>query len=222
MSVKVALNEIEAIVKRTTDNLLEFVSFAGRAGSEFRLAVGDLRAHINEYVRDGSFGNRLMTCFRLATSAGITVDWLDKVLEQLVAEEPSELSARAVVQSSILFALAQDGRILAVTEFTSRDDVDAMLERMRDWFDKVKDLAADEMDDPSYRALNNLAGAIIRYLADVARPLPRMVDYELAPMPALAMAQYIYGDGSRAEELAAEARVVHPAFMPRKVRALSA
>lgn len=222
MSVKVALNEIEGIVKRASDKLLGFVSQPGRAGSELRLTVGDVRAHVNSYVRDGSFATRWLACFKLATASGMTLDWMDTVLNQLIIETPTTLEAGSVVQNSILFALAQDGRIIAATDYTSREEVEEILHRMKDWFDKVKDLAADEMDDPSYRALNNLAAAMTRYLADVARPLPRMLGYELVPQPALAMSQYIYGTGSRSEELAAENRVVHPAFMPRKIKALSA
>ena len=222
MTVKKALNEIEAIVVRTTTNLLGFVSEVGRPGSELRLACGDLRANVNTYLRDGTFGRRFMICFRLSTDAGITIDWMDVVLRQLTNEKPTELMALTVVQSAILFALAQNGRILRKTVFTSREDCEAMLRRMKDWVDIVKDLAGNEMDDMSWRALNELGGAMTRYLADVARPLPRMLNYEIVPSPALTIAQYIYGDGERHEELAAENKVVHPAFMPRRIKALSA
>jgi hypothetical protein len=222
MSVKIALNEIEAIVKRTIDNLLMFINQPGRAGAELRLACGDMRANINTYVRDGTFGPRLMICFRLSTEAGITIQWMDVVLKQLVAEKPSELAARFVVQGCILFALAQDGKVIRKTQYRSREEVEKELEHMKEWFDIVKDHAADEMDDLSYRALNNLAGAITRYLAEVARPLPRMLMYHLVPMPALAASQYIYGEGGRSEEIAAENRVIHPAFCRREIRGLSA
>jgi prophage DNA circulation protein len=50
-----------------------------------------------------------------------------------------------------------------------------------------------------------------------------MLHYELAAtMPGLFVSNYIYGQGDRAEELAAENRIVHPAFMQRTLRALSA
>jgi len=220
-NLKAAYNEIEGIVIRTTDNLLSFIGKTGRPGSELRMVVGELRAHLYEYLRDGSFGNRFLKCFRTATDAGISVTWMDVVLKQLVAEKPTHLAAIIVAQSGILFALSQDGRILAKTKFRSSNDVEAILHKMKDWFDQVKDLASNSMEDLSYRALNNLAAAITRYLADVARPLPRMLYFEIANMPGLAASQYIYGEGNRSEELASENRIVHPAFLPRRLKALS-
>ena len=221
MTVKKALNEIEAIVFRTTDLLLGFISKTGRAGSELRYAVGDLQARVNVYVRDGTFGRRMLNCFKLATQAGITVQWLDKILQQLESEKPSELSVVLVVQNMVLMALAQDARILAVTEFTSRNDVDDMLVRMKDWFDVARDAAANQRDNPSYQALNYLAGAVTRYLADVARPLPRMIDFEVIPSPSLALSQYLYHVGDRDVELTQENKIIHPLFCPHQMRGLS-
>ena len=222
MSVRKTVLEIEGIVIRSTDQLMKFGSGIGRAGSEMRFVIGDLRANLYRYLRDGSFGRRLLICYKTATAAGITVQWMDNVLEQLVSETPSDLVAVAVVQNSILFALAQDGRILAKTEFTSREDVEVMLKRMKNWFDITKELAAEQEDNPGYAALINLGGAVTRYLADVARPLPRMLEYTLDPMPGLTMSQFIYHDGDRGEELAAENHVVHPLFFPIHIRAMSA
>ena len=222
MTVKKALNEIEAIVFRTTNLLLGFISETGRAGAELRYVVGDLQARVNVYVRDGTFGQRILTCFKLATEAGITVQWLDKILEQLESEQPSELGVVLVVQNMVLMALAQDARILAKTEFTSRNDVDDMLVRMKDWFDIARDNAANQRDNPSYQALNYLAGAVVRYLADVARPLPRMINFDVVPSPALALSQFLYHDGTRSEEIVAENRIIHPLFCPNQIRGLSA
>ena len=97
------------------------------------------------------------------------------------------------------------------------------MKKMKDWFDVIRDIVADSMDGPTYEALVNLMAAITRYLGDVARPLPRMVQFTLsAPMPALAASQYIYADGTRGEELVAENKIVHPAFCRLNMRALSA
>lgn len=219
---KKVFSEIEGIVVRSTDQLLAFSNATGRSASALRYAVGDVRAHINRYVRDGTFGRRLMICYRLATDAGISVTWMDNVLKQLTSETPSDLAAVAVVQNSILFALAQDARILGKTEFTSREDVEIMLKRMKNWFDIAIELAAGQKANPSYTALITLAGSITRYLADTARPKPRMLEYQVIPMPGLTLSQFIYSEGSRAEELAAENKIVHPAFFGHRVRALSA
>ena len=223
MSIRTEIDEINEIVARTLDNLKSFIGVSGRPGAELRWATGDLAANCAAYLSDGTFAQRLMVCFRLATQAGITVDWMDRVLKQLVAEMPTALTSSTVVQNSLLFALAQDGRIIAKTEFKSRDDVDAMMKRMRDWFDIIRDLIADTMSGPGYQSFLGLAAGITRYLTDVARPLPRMVNFELStPMPALAVSQLIYGEGDRAYEVTTENKIIHPLFMRRELRVLGA
>jgi prophage DNA circulation protein len=223
MTLKSEADEIAAIVKRTTNNLLSFIGMEDRKGAELRYAVGDLNANMNKYIADGTLAKRLMLCFAIATDAGMTLLFMDHVLEQLAEEEPISLPAMIVTENSLMFALAQDGRIIAATEYKSRDDIDATMRKMKDWFDVIKDIVADRMDGPTYEALLDLMAAITRFLTDVARPLPRMVQFETpTPLPALAASQYIYADGSRAEEIAAENKIVHPAFCRRELRALSA
>ena len=67
------------------------------------------------------------------------------------------------------------------------------------------------------------ASAITRDLKDRARYMPRIIAYDVrTSMPSLALANRLYGDGSRADELRAENDVPHPLFMPPGGRALSA
>jgi len=220
---KTSYEEIEGIVERMTAKLLLFSRTTGRSASQLRLAVGDLNAHVNQYLADGSFAQRLLICFQLAIAAGITLDWMDVVLRQLFTErEPLEdLPAISVVQNSIFYALSSEARIIAATTYASRDDIDVTMTRMNVWFDQAKDFAADEMANPSYLSIVALHAAVTRFLADVARPLPRMMTFEIAPLPALAAANRIYGDGSRYEELFLENHVVHPAFCMPVLRGLS-
>lgn len=223
MSIKTEFDEIDEIVQRTMANLVAFSSIAGRAGAELRRAVGDLTARTASYLADGTFANRLLNCFRLATQAGIDLNWMDRVIKQLTEEKPTALSSTSVVQNGLMMAVAQEGRIIRAMTFSSRDDVDATMRRMKKWFDTIKDILADTMSGPGYEAFITLAAGITRYLTDTARPLPRMLHYDIATtMPGLALSNYIYGEGGRAEELAAENKVVHPAFFPRTLRALNA
>jgi prophage DNA circulation protein len=56
-----------------------------------------------------------------------------------------------------------------------------------------------------------------------ARPLPRLLPYQFARvMPTLVLAQRLYADASRADEIRAENHVVHPLFCPLTGFALSA
>jgi hypothetical protein len=222
MMLKTELEEINAIVGRITANLMKG-NATGAAGSAVRQACGDLNARNSLYVVDGTFANRLLNCFRLATAAGMTLDWMDDVLTGLVNEQPSTLMSTSVVQNSLIISIAQDGRIIAATVYVSRDDVDTTMQRMNTWFETIKDIIADTMSGPAYETFITLIGAITRHLTDSARPLPRMLRYDLATtMSGLVASQYIYGDGSHSEELAAENKVIHPLFCPRTLRALSA
>jgi hypothetical protein len=223
MSNKTELDLIKEIVQRTLTNLIAFTGTKGRAGAELRYQTGDVIAHTALYLADGSFANRLLNCFKLATASGINLDWMDRVIKGLTEEKPVGLPSTSVVQNGLIFALAQEGRIIRATDFVSRDDVDATMRRMKNWFDVIKEIIADTMSGPTYQDFINLTAAITRYLTDSARPLPRMLRYELAAhMPGLAASQYIYGEGDRSELLAAENKTVHPAFMQRSLRALSA
>jgi hypothetical protein len=223
MSIKTEFEEIEGIVGRTMRNLVDFSGKAGRPGADLRRAVGDLVSRVNIYIADGTFAERLLRCFKLATSAGINLDWMDRVIDQLTKETPTTLTSTSVVQNSLMFAIAQEGRIIGATKFVSRDDVDVTMRRMKKWFDLIKEILADTMSGPGYEAFITLCAGITRYLTDTARPLPRMLRYDLpASMPALTLSNYIYGDGTRDLELTAENKVVNPCFMPMRIRALNA
>jgi prophage DNA circulation protein len=223
MSTPSELAEINGIVSRITANLMRFNGMRGQTGSALRQACGDLNARTSTYVVDGTFANRLLNCFLLATVAGISLDWMDQVVAGLIAEQPTTLMSTSVVQNALIMAIAQEGRIIAATVYVSRDDVDATMQRMNNWFETIKDIIADTMSGPGYEAFITLTGSITRHLTDSARPLPRILRYQMPMvMPGLLASQYIYGDGSRDEELAAENKVVHPLFMPLALRALSA
>lgn len=223
MSIKTEFEEIEAIVKRTMQNLVAFSGKQGREGAELRRAVGDLIARINIYIADGTFAERLLRCFKAATAAGINLDWMDRVIDQLTKEAPSTLTSTSVVQNSLVMAMAQEGHIIRATTFVSRDDVDITMRRMKKWFDVIKYVIADTMSGPGYEAFITLCAGITRFLTDVARPLPQMLRYDMPTnMPALTMSNYIYGVGTRDLELTAENKIVHPLFCPLKIRALNA
>lgn len=220
--VRRMVDEIVVILDRMTEKLVGFSATKGRAAASLRRAVGDLQAKVPLLFRNGLLPSAILNCFTAALSAGITINALDLVLAQLRSEDPSEGGATAVVQTSVLFALSTQCRIISNIVFVSRDDVEAMQKRMKVSFDLAKDIAADEMDSIVYAALTDLGAKLARHLADRALRLPQIVQYELVPLPALALSNRIYADASRYSELIADNKIVHPAFMPRAVRALSA
>lgn len=82
--------------------------------------------------------------------------------------------------------------------------------------------AGDEGDDASYLALIALRAAVVQDLNTRGAALPTVVPViSRAPVPSLVLAQRLYRDATRADELVVEANPVHPAFMPVSFQGLS-
>jgi len=213
--------EIKAMFGRMVEKFLQFNVDYGPPTADLRRYCGDLLVRFDQYLFMNKLSVALLNCFRAATNANMTLNGFDDVINQLLSETPTDVIPKICQQTAIMFGLAEECRVIMFMTFDSRDDVDIAMDRMRKMFDKARDLAADEMASSAYESLTGLAASLSRYLADTARPLPRMVDYQVGPWPALTVANFIYGDGSRWEEIAKENHVVHPAFCPRELRALS-
>jgi prophage DNA circulation protein len=65
---------------------------------------------------------------------------------------------------------------------------------------------------------------VTQHLVETARPLPRMVKFRFyaASIPTLVASYKLYDSAARADELLHENKVVHPLFMKRTGKALSA
>ena len=94
---------------------------------------------------------------------------------------------------------------------------------MRVAFTEGIESAADDMEQETYQALTGLASAVQFYLYETARPLPKMVRFQFGnTAPSLIFAYRLYQNAGRGDELRVENQNVHPAFMRRTGRALSA
>lgn len=217
--------EAGAIVNRMLGALLTTCARStGTTGSDLRRVVGDLRADATSLLMDGGAGisERLFECFNAAREAGATYPKMGHVRELLLLEEPVSLPATIVRQYGVLNCLMQEARIIASMKFVSRTDVEAIQATVLTSFDDAENMAADDMDSAVYRALVGLHAAVSFHLIATARPLPQIITFEFATtFPTLVMAQRLYADASRADELRAENKVVHPLFPPRIGRALS-
>jgi prophage DNA circulation protein len=96
-----------------------------------------------------------------------------------------------------------------------RDEVVAALD--------VEILAAGDMgQDLTYSALIAVRAAIIQDLTTRGGSLPNVITVTLpAALPSLTIAQRLYQDASRSDQIAAEAGVPHPAFCPTVFQVLS-
>jgi prophage DNA circulation protein len=224
---KIDAEEAYPLLQRATKTLLAAVPSQGLYGSSFRTACWWLYANADRLVIADAAGPQIALCFTLAQQIGATQPQLASVRTTVLTETPVSLGARLIMNTIVRICLATEGTVIANMTFVSRDDVDALRLQMNDAFNAAEEVAADDMDQMTYRALVALHGGITTYLVETARPLPRLVPYVFATiMPSLVMGNRLYPStrkpgAARADELRAENKVIHPAFMPPAGRALS-
>lgn len=223
MSINSESVELKDIINRLLDNLsFSITSQSGREGVELRHKIGNIRSNYVSMIIDRTFPTELLSCFTSAKNANAKLSGLFVIHQGLFKEVPIGEISFAVVQMGILFCLSTESKMITNIEFTSRDDVELMMNKMRDIFEIARLLAADAPDSSSYQKLTILAGNLISYLSDVARPLPRMVTFKLnASFPSLTLSQLIYYTSDRAEEIVDENKIIHPAFCTKEIRGLS-
>ena len=222
---KEAIDEVKEILTNVVDIFLgaPMVSREGLPGAEFRRLAGHAIDDAGALILNEGFAQALIDLFEGATNASITVSWFDRVLAQLFAEDPKFDLAIRTCHACIVFALAEVSRILTTTQFVNREDVDTALQKLRDNYEEAKEIIADEMDSGSYYTVVEMQATITRHLVKTALPLPRIIEVTLPePMPTLAISQFLYAEADRAEEIAAENRVIHPAFALPDLKVLSA
>lgn len=136
-----------------------------------------------------------------------------------VATDTMQDAMGALVRRAALAGLV---RVSATYNPFSEDDADSVRTTVCDALDAEALIAGDHGDDASYKALSNARGAVAFDLDARGAKVPPMRQFTFATnLPSLVIAQQLYQDASRAEQLVDEAQARHPAFMPRTFRALS-
>ncbi len=106
---------------------------------------------------------------------------------------------------------------------SSADDAAAVRTQVTGVLDDAITTAGDAGDDASYTAFIALRAAVVQNLNARGAALPSVTTISTGlPTPALALAQRLYRDASRSDELVAEANPPHPAFMPTRFLGLAA
>lgn len=212
------VKEAEDLLDRVLDALLMTVPNrvgGGRPAWDFRRQVGDIRRDGQRLIVDGTLGAAFTEVFTSATAAGATLESFEKLRRKVIAETPKYVPAQATAHLATYATLAQMTAITAKSSYVSRDQALAALNRISQAFEPAEEDAADESDPAIYRALVTARAAAVRDLAERGRQLPRVIKFKFAgPMPALWIANRIYGDGGRADQLREENRWIHPAFAP--------
>lgn len=142
---------------------------------------------------------------------------------------PAPFSADAVEQAALVSAhgVAMDAATVAAAQAASQaawPSADAALAARDDLLDLIDargGAAADAGQDALYAGWRALAAAVHADLTERAAQLPRIASYALpGVLPAVTLAQRLYGGAAQADALVTLNRVPHPLFMPADGRML--
>jgi prophage DNA circulation protein len=97
----------------------------------------------------------------------------------------------------------------------SAADAVAVRNTVCDALDREIEIAGDQGEDATFNAMRRLRAAVIKDLTVRGAGLPDQTTIQLvAPVPAPVLAQKLYRDVARGEELVAASDCTHPAFLP--------
>jgi hypothetical protein len=214
--------EVVSVVQGMLAVLLSSSSPRNPNGPKFALDVAAVLSNTEQRIFAGTIATDLALCFSEATAAGASYAGMDAVRTYLIGLAPKSLEASAAVQIGVQLTLSQMSLILSATTYVSRTDIENDLQKIGAAFEAAEEYAADQMDSANYRALITLHAAIVNDLTTRQRPLPRMINYSVGSiMPSLALANYLFGDASRADQLRDENHAIDPRFMAQTGVALS-
>jgi len=147
--------------------------------------------------------------------------------DKVGADEPGLAGQMAVMRDSMAalcrrVALTSLAQASAAYRPISYQDALTVREAVADAIAVEMLAAGDAGDDESYTALRALRLAVVDDLTTRGATLPQMVTAILpAPLPSLAIAQRLYRDASRSDEVTDSADVPHPAFLPNVLQVLA-
>lgn len=119
-------------------------------------------------------------------------------------------------------ALASLAQAAATYQPSSYDDAVAVRTLVCGLLDAEIALAGDAGEDASYNALRALRVAVVQDLTARGASLAPIQTFTMsASLPSLALAQRLYRDPSRADELEIQIDPVHPLFCPATFKALA-
>jgi prophage DNA circulation protein len=105
---------------------------------------------------------------------------------------------------------------------TSSDDAAQVRDTVTGLIDAELTIAGDQGEDETYEAMRTLRTAVVADLNARGAGLAAIKSFAFSSsLPAPVLANRIYRDASRADDLVAQAQPIHPLFMPATFKALS-
>jgi prophage DNA circulation protein len=135
----------------------------------------------------------------------------------------AQSDAASAIDQMVLRTLAA-ALATAVSQYqpSSADDAAARITDIGGALYTLMTAAADAGEDDAFAALRDVRGAIVQDLRARGATLATLRTFNFAlALPALTLAQSIYADATRADELVRQANPPHPLFMPASFTALS-
>jgi prophage DNA circulation protein len=219
---KADAEEAAPIARLTMEAILAVTTGQGRPGADLRTAIGDFNAHALALIQGDQSGPPLAAIFELTRKNGATLPQMALVRAAAASQTPATVGATLIKNSIINLSLSIEARIIADTEFNSRQAAEDMKDAMSEAFDAMEEIAADDMDVMTYSALVALHAALVEHLITAERPLPHMLNFQFNEAgPTLVFAYRLYADAGRADQLREENGIIHPLFAPPFGRALS-
>jgi len=121
----------------------------------------------------------------------------------------------AIVQLVQCAAAASAVTVVSQIDFTSYDDAVGIRDPLSDSLDALALAIADGGDDDLADAVDQMRLAMIADVTARGGSLARLYAYTPATTePALVIAQRLYGDATRADEIVARNAIAHPGFVP--------
>jgi prophage DNA circulation protein len=174
----------------------------GIAGDPSTVAIGASPASSNTRV------DILTKTFDEMTSIGADWTTVAETTPQREQEAANQAALRKLIRAQ---TVVETCRALVDIPFTSLSEANTVRDIVLDELDTL----LEEADDTEYGPFVDLRVAVVQYLADVSAALPRVVSYTPATsLPALVLAQQLYGDPTQDVDLIARNNIRNPCKIP--------
>jgi len=200
-------------------DLATFVQHLGRMASTAKDLVtepGSLASNVLEAMsRLASLAgpaSAMLDALERAGKYGAELIPVDETTQARAAQARNRAAQVHIVRRA---AALEAAKVSARAAFASYEDAVALRDRVVSLIDDQAESAGELGDDEAFRAMRNLATAVIQDITARGAQLARLTTFTPpATMPALVISDRLYGDTTRADEIIARNRIAHPGFVP--------
>lgn len=194
-----------------------------------RQGITDAITELNDSTTIADFSQRTADVINavLNCAGGVNerIAALEKLANATSTEYQQSTSGAEIAETvnTLIIVLCSGAMAAAASESnpTSRDEADQITRRVADQLDAALLVAGDRSDDELYGELLLVRSSFLENMSAISGGLSELMQFNsVLPLPALTLANRLYQDASRADELIQESNVPHPAFMPTSMKVL--